>query len=65
MSRNWKRLPGDVVDAPSLESFKESLDKALGNLIYLCMSLVIEGELDYMTFKSPFQLKVFCDSLIL
>lgn len=54
-----------MVDAPSLESFKESLDKALGNLIYLCMSLVIEGELDYMTFKSPFQLKVFCDSLIL
>jgi len=26
-------LPSDVVDVPSLETFKERLDKALGNLI--------------------------------
>ena len=31
--RHWNRLPSDVVDAPSLETFKVSLDKALGNLI--------------------------------
>ena len=31
--RHWNRLPGDVVDAPSLETFKMRLDKALGNLI--------------------------------
>ena len=31
--RHWNRLPRDVVDAPSLETFKARLDKALGNLI--------------------------------
>ena len=31
--RHWNRLPGDVVDAPSMETFKERLDQALGNLM--------------------------------
>ena len=31
--RHWNRLPSDVVDAPSLETFKARLDQALGNLI--------------------------------
>ena len=31
--RHWNRLPRVVVDAPSLETFKARLDKALGNLI--------------------------------
>jgi len=31
--RHWNRFPSDVVDAPSLETFKMRLDKALGNLI--------------------------------
>jgi len=30
---HWERLPSDVVDALSLETFKVRLDKALGNLI--------------------------------
>jgi len=30
---HWNKLPRDVVDAPSLETFKVRLDKALGNLI--------------------------------
>ena len=30
--RCWKRLPREVVDAPSLEVFKARLDVALGNL---------------------------------
>ena len=25
--RHWNRLPGDVVDAPSLETFKVRLDR--------------------------------------
>ncbi|KFW73577.1 hypothetical protein AS28_12122, partial [Pygoscelis adeliae] len=29
----WNRLPREVVDAPSLETFKVRLDGALGNLI--------------------------------
>ncbi len=31
--RHWDRLPGYVVDAPSLETFKARLDQALGNLM--------------------------------
>jgi len=31
--RHWNRLPKDVVDAPSLATFKARLNKALGNLI--------------------------------
>ena len=31
--RHWNRLPGEVVDAPSLEVFKAGLDGALSNLV--------------------------------
>ncbi|KFQ40982.1 hypothetical protein N332_08909, partial [Mesitornis unicolor] len=31
--RHWHRLPREDVDAPSLEVFKEWLDRALGNLV--------------------------------
>ena len=31
--RHLNRMPRDVVDAPSLETFKVRLDKALSNLI--------------------------------
>jgi len=31
--RHWNRLPSVVIDAPSLETFKTKLDKALGNVI--------------------------------
>ncbi|KFQ83784.1 hypothetical protein N337_09936, partial [Phoenicopterus ruber ruber] len=31
--KHWHRLPREVVDAPSLETFKVRLDGALGNLI--------------------------------
>jgi len=41
MVRHRSRSPRDVVDAPSLETFKVKLDQALGNLILLCMSLFI------------------------
>ena len=47
--RHCNRLPRDVVDAPSLKTFKARLDQALGNLVQLCMCLVIAGELDQMT----------------
>jgi len=30
---HWKRLPKEVVDAPSLEAFKARLDVALGSLV--------------------------------
>ena len=44
--RHWNTLPRDVVDLPSLETFKVRPDKALGNLTWLCMSLFIAGQLD-------------------
>ena len=31
--RCWNMLPGEVVDAPSLEVFKDKLGVALGNLV--------------------------------
>jgi len=51
-----------MVGVPSLETFKVRLDKALGNLIQLCMSLCIAGELDWMAFRGPFQPYGFYDS---
>jgi len=38
--RPWHRLPREVVDAPSLETFQARLDGALSNLIQLNMSLL-------------------------
>ena len=43
--KHWKRLPREVVDAPSLATFKVRLDGALSNLISWKMSLLIAGEL--------------------
>jgi len=37
------RLPREVVDVPSLETFKVSVDGALSNLIQLKMSLHMAG----------------------
>ncbi|KFP12060.1 hypothetical protein Z169_01579, partial [Egretta garzetta] len=31
--KHWNRLPREVVEAPSLETFKARLDGALSNLI--------------------------------
>ncbi|KFZ67188.1 hypothetical protein N338_07817, partial [Podiceps cristatus] len=33
MVKHWNRLPREVVEAPSLDTFKARLDVALGNLI--------------------------------
>ena len=44
--KHWHRLPREVVNAPSLETFKARLDGALSNLIWLKVSLLIAGGLD-------------------
>jgi len=41
--KHWHRLPREVVNAPSLETFKARLDGALSNLIELKMSLLTAG----------------------
>jgi len=43
--KHWNGLPGEVVEAPSLETFKARLDRALSNLIWLKMSLLTAGGL--------------------
>jgi len=43
--KHWNRLPREVLEAPSLETFKVRLDRALNNLIQLKMSLLMAGGL--------------------
>jgi len=38
-------LPREVVDAPSLETFKVSLDRGLNNLVWWKMTLLTAGGL--------------------
>jgi len=53
--KHWHRLPREVVNAPSLETFKIRLDGTLSNLISLKMPLfTAEAGLEQMTFKGPF-----------
>ena len=61
--RPWCRLPREVVNAPTLETFKVRLDGALSNLIQLKMSLLTAGGLDWMALKGPFQPKPYYDSV--
>jgi len=44
--KHWYRFAREVVDAPSLETFKVRLDRALSSLIWLEMSLLIARGLD-------------------
>jgi len=46
MVRHWTRLPIEVVNARSLETFKVRLDGALNNTIEWKMSLPMAGGLD-------------------
>jgi len=62
--KHWHRVPREVVNVPSLETFKVRLDGPLSNLIQLKMSLLIVVGLDYRTSKGPFQPKLFYDSII-
>ena len=40
---HWNRLPKEVVDAPSLKTFKARLDVALGSLVWWLVTLHIAG----------------------
>jgi len=45
MVSHWPRLPREAVDAPSLAVFKARLDRALSNLVWWKMSLLMAGGL--------------------
>ena len=59
---HWNRLPKEVVDAPSLETFKARLDVALGSLVWSLVTLHIAGVLKLDDHCGPFQPRPFCDS---
>jgi len=44
--KHWHKLPREVVDAPSLATFKVKLNEALNQQIWWKMSLVTAGGLD-------------------
>jgi len=43
--KHWNRLRREVVETPSLETFRVGLDGALSNLVWLKMSLLTSGGL--------------------
>jgi len=43
--KHCHRLPREVVEAPSLETFQARLDGALSNLVWVEMSLLTAGGL--------------------
>ena len=62
---HWNRLFKAVVDAPSLEAFKARLDVALGSLVWWLVILHIAGRLKLDDHCSPFQPRLFYDSMAL
>ena len=64
--RHWNRLPSKaVVDAPSLEAFKTSLDGALSNLVQREVPLPIAEGLELDDIKGPLQPKLFYVSMMI
>lgn len=53
--RHLYRVPREMVDGLSLETFQVRLDGALTNLLWLKMPLLIAGCLNEMSFGSSFQ----------
>ena len=62
--RPWPRLPREAVAAPSLAGFKARLDRALSNLVWWKMSLLMAGGLEPDDLQGPFQPKRFHDSIL-
>ena len=62
---HWNGLPREVVDAPSLKTFKARLDVALGSLVWWLATLHIAGGLKLGDHCGPFQPRPFYDSMVL
>jgi len=61
---HWNRLPKEVVDVPSPETFKARLDVALGSLVWGLVTPHIAGGLKLDDHCGPFQPRPFYDSVI-
>lgn len=59
----WNRLPSEVVNALSLETFKVRLNGTSSNLVQTEVSLPIASVLELGDTKGPFQPKSFYDSM--
>jgi len=46
VKKHWHRLPREMIDGSSLETFNVRLDRALSKLILLKMSLLTTAGLD-------------------
>jgi len=51
--KHWPRLLREVVDAPSLETFKARLDGTVSNLIRLKLSLLTAGDWARWSLRVP------------
>ena len=51
--------------SPELVEFKECLNNALRHWVWILDGAVQSRELNLMILLSPFQLKIFCDSIIM
>jgi len=60
---NSKKLPKEVVDAPSLDALKARLDVALGSLVWWFATLHIAGGLKLYDPCGPCQPRPFYDSI--
>ena len=65
MVTHWNRLPKEVVDAPSLETFKARLDVALVSLVWWLATLQVAGGLKLADRFGLFQSGPFYDFMIL
>lgn len=59
----WKRLPREVVKAPSLLKFKKCLDNAPRDRVWLLYCPVQGQELDPMILTDTFQVSILYDSI--
>jgi len=61
---HWNRLPKEVVDAPSMDTFKDRLDVALGILVWWLATLHITVVLKLDDHCGPFQPRPFHDAMM-
>ena len=58
-------MPREIVDAPSLETFKVSIDGILSILVWCLAALPMAGGMELGALLSPLQPKPFRDSVLL